>query len=135
MSKKTAAVDILLLKCRVTWSQALGTEVSSCDVYESPNRLPHSVFRSSMCLWTVCRIAFSNGPNLPVVDRRIIGPRFRGNFWSLSGLGKVISFASFQGCGKWDSRKQWLNNCVIRSNGRLGRCLKHSFRMPKKPLS
>jgi hypothetical protein len=70
---------------------------------------------------------------LPVVGRRLIGRKFWGNFESLSGFGKVIIFASFQGFGKCDKRRQWLNKWVKCTNGRLGRCLKHSFGMPSIP--
>jgi hypothetical protein len=35
---------------------------------------------------------FSN--SLPIVDKRLIGGKFRGNFGLLPGFGKVITFAS-----------------------------------------
>jgi hypothetical protein len=50
--------------------------------------------------------------NLPVVDKRLIGLKFCGNFESLPGFGEVIILASFQELGKYDSRKQWLNRWV-----------------------
>jgi hypothetical protein len=49
-------------------------------------------------------MTFSN--NLPVMDKRIMGRQFLGNFGSLPGFGDVMTFASFQGFGKWDSRRQ-----------------------------
>jgi hypothetical protein len=50
------------------------------------------------------RINFSN--SLPVLDRRLIGRKFWGNFGSLPGFDNVMTFASFQDFGKWDSRGQ-----------------------------
>jgi hypothetical protein len=61
--------------------------------------------------------------NWLIMDRRLTGHRFWGN------LGSLPSYTSFQGCGKWDSWKQWLNKCMIWTNGLLGRCLRHSFGM------
>jgi hypothetical protein len=60
-----------------------------------------------MCLWTIFRITFSN--NLSVVDKRLIGRKCYGNFGFFPVFSNVITFASFQGFGKWDSRRQWLN--------------------------
>jgi hypothetical protein len=57
-----------------------------------------------MCVWTIFRIFFSNG--LPVVDKGLIGCKFWGKYASFLGSGNVIIFASFQGFGKWDSRRQ-----------------------------
>jgi hypothetical protein len=84
-----------------------------------------------MCFWTILWMTFSN--NLPVVDRRLIGRKSWGNLGSLPYFGNVMTFASFQRFGKWDSRRQWLNKCVKCTNGRFGRCLRHSFRMPPIP--
>jgi hypothetical protein len=80
---------------------------------------------SSVCLWTVFRITFTN--SLPIVDKRLIECKFLGNFGSLLGFGNGITFASFQGFGKCNSRRQWLNKCVRCIIGLLGRCLRHSF--------
>jgi hypothetical protein len=52
---------------------------------------------------------------------------------SLIGFGNVITFASFQGDGKCDSRGQWLNRCIIRTNNLMERCLGNSFGMPSIP--
>jgi hypothetical protein len=38
--------------------------------------------------------------SLPVVDRRLIGRKFCGNFGFLPGLGRAIILASFQDAGK-----------------------------------
>jgi hypothetical protein len=84
-----------------------------------------------MCFWTILWTTFSN--NWPVMDRRLIRRKFWGNFWSLPGFGNVMMFASFQDFGKWDSRRQWLNKCVKCTNGRPGRCPRHSFGMPSIP--
>jgi hypothetical protein len=84
-----------------------------------------------MCLWTIFRITFSN--SLPVVDKRIIGRKFWGNFWPLPGFGNVTNFVSFQGFGIWDSRRQWLNKCVRCISGLIGRWLRHSFGIPSSP--
>jgi hypothetical protein len=74
MSKNTAAVDILLLKLRVTWSVSL----IHCSVVllraRKRNWLTLSRLLSSMCFRTIFRKAFSN--NLPVGDRRLIGRKF-----------------------------------------------------------
>jgi hypothetical protein len=47
------------------------------------------------------RTTFPN--SLRVVDRRLIGRKFWGNFGSLPGFVKVITFASFQDDAKDDS--------------------------------
>jgi hypothetical protein len=49
-------------------------------------------------------MTFSN--SLPVIDKKLIGRKFCGNFGSLPGFGNVITFASFQGFRKWDIRGQ-----------------------------
>jgi hypothetical protein len=69
---------------------------------------------------------------LPVVDRRLIGHKFWGNFRSVPGFGRVINLASFQNSGKWQNRRQWLIKCVKWTRGFLGRCLRHWFGMPWK---
>jgi hypothetical protein len=38
--------------------------------------------------------------NLPVVDRRLIGRKFLGNFGFLPGFGRAMILASFQDAGK-----------------------------------
>jgi hypothetical protein len=127
-SKNTAAVDIFLLKMRVTWSVSL----ILCSVMQwhawKPNWLALSRLLSSMCFWIILRMTFSN--SLPVVDKRLIGRKFWGNFVSLPGFGNVTTFVSLQDFGKWDSRRQWLNTCVKCTSGLLGRCLRHSFGIP-----
>jgi hypothetical protein len=50
-----------------------------------------------MYLWNIFRKIFLN--SLPVVDKRLIGCKFFGNFASLPGFGNVITFAFFQGFG------------------------------------
>jgi hypothetical protein len=82
-------------------------------------------------LWTIFRKLFSN--NLPVVDKRLIGRKYCRNFGSLPGFSNIITFASFQNFGKWDSRRQWLNKCVRCTSDFLGRCLRHSFGIPSSP--
>jgi hypothetical protein len=126
--KNTAAVDILLLKLRGTWSVSLIHRSVVLWRARKPNWLALRRPPSSMCFWTAFRTTFSN--SLPVVDRRLIGRKFWGNFVSLQGFGNVMTFASFQDFGKWDSGRQWLNK---RTNGLLGRCLRHSFGMPSIP--
>jgi hypothetical protein len=128
MSKNTAAVHILLLQLRVTLSVGL----MHCSVVlrraRKPNWLVLTRLLSSMCFWTIFRTTFSN--SLPVINRKLIGRKFWGNFWPLPGFGNVMILSSFQEFGKWDSQRQWLNKCVKCTNGCLGRYLRHSFRMP-----
>jgi hypothetical protein len=113
MSKNTAAVDILLLKWRVTWSVNLIHWSVVLWRARKPKWLALSRPFSSICFWTSFKITFSN--SLPVVNRRLIGRKFWGNFGSLPGFGKVITFASLQGFGKCDSWRQWLNNYICYS--------------------
>jgi hypothetical protein len=68
--------------------------------------------------------------NLSVVDRRLNGRKFWGNFEPLPGVGNVVAFTSFQDFGKLGSRRQWLNKCVTCTNGLLGRCLRHLPSIP-----
>jgi hypothetical protein len=97
ISKNTAAVDILLLKFKVTWSVSLihwsvvvtGTETELACIKKA---FFFNVLR------TIFRMIFSN--SLPVVEKRLIGRKFCGNFGSLPGFGNVITFAFFQGFGK-----------------------------------
>jgi hypothetical protein len=84
-----------------------------------------------MCLWTVLIMTFSN--NLPVVERRLIGCIFWGNFGSLPGFRNVMTFATFKDFGKWERRIQWLNKYVKCTNGRLVRCLRNLNEMPSIP--
>jgi hypothetical protein len=51
-----------------------------------------------MCFWIVLKMSFSS--SLPVVDKKLIGRKFWGNFRSLPDFGKVMTFASIQGAGK-----------------------------------
>jgi hypothetical protein len=67
---------------------------------------------------------------LPAVDKGLIGHKFSRKFVLLQGFWNVINFASFRGYGKWNSRRQWLNEWVRCTSGLLGRCLKHSFGIP-----
>jgi hypothetical protein len=67
------------------------------------------------------------------LERRLIARKFWKNLGSLPGLNKVITFASIQGFGKWECRRQSLNKWVRWNNGRLGTCLRHSFGMPSFP--
>jgi hypothetical protein len=131
ISKNTAAVQILLFNLRVTWSASL----IHCNVLlwraRKPNWLALGRPHFSICFWRNFRITFSN--SWPVVDRRLIGRKFSGNFGSLPGLGKVVTFASFQWFVKCDSRRQWLNKWVKCTNGSLGKCLRHSFGTPSIP--
>jgi hypothetical protein len=133
MFKNTAAVDILLLKLRITWSMSLTHISVVLWRARKTNWLALSILLSLMCFWTIIRITFSN--NLLVVERRLIFRKFWGNFGCLPGFGNVMIFASFQYFVKWDSRRQWLNKCVkyVYTNGRLWRCVWHSFGMPTIP--
>jgi hypothetical protein len=45
-----------------------------------------------------------------------------------------MTFASFQDFGKWANRRQWINKCERCSSELLGRCLRHSFRIPLLPV-
>jgi hypothetical protein len=96
-----------------------------------PNWLALSRPLSSLCLLTLFRITFSN--SLPVIDKRLIGRKFLGNFGSLPGFGNVITFASFYDFGNWHNRRQWLNKRVRYNSGLLGRCRRHSFGIPSSP--
>jgi len=49
---------------------------------------------------------------IAIVDRRLIGLTFSGNFGSLPGFGKTITLASLQEAEKYDSLKQCLNICL-----------------------
>jgi hypothetical protein len=95
---------VLLLKFKVTWS--INHIHSGAMLWRAgiPNWLALSSPLSSMCLWTIFRITFLK--NLLAVDKRLIECKFWGNFGSLFSFVNVITFASFQGFGKWDS--QWL---------------------------
>jgi hypothetical protein len=52
---------------------------------------------SSMRLWIISRITFSNSL---VGDERLIGCKFSGNFGFLPGVDNIVTSASFQGFGK-----------------------------------
>jgi hypothetical protein len=73
---------------------------------------------SSMCLWIILRITFSN--SLPIEGRRLTGLRLLGNCGSLPGFCKAKTFPPFQDDG----------NVIA---GFRGRCLRHSFLMPSVP--
>jgi hypothetical protein len=132
ISKNTAALDILLLKFKVTWS----TSLIHCSVVlwlsRNPNWLAVSKFLSPICVFTIYKIIISL-KTLPIQDKRRIGRKFRGNLGSLPGAGKATTFASFQDVGKCDSRMHWLNKLVKWISGLLERCLRHSFRMQSIP--
>jgi hypothetical protein len=53
---------------------------------------------SLMCLWIILRNTLPK--SLPVVDRRLIGRKFYGNFGVSPGFGKAMILASFQEAGK-----------------------------------
>jgi hypothetical protein len=129
--QNTEAVPSLLLKLRITWSVSL----IHCNVVlwraRKPNWPALSIPLASMCFSNISRMTSSN--SLLIVDRRLIGRKFWGNFGLLPGFGDVMTFDSFQNFGKWDSRRHWLNKWVKCTNGRLGMCLRHSFRMPSIP--
>jgi hypothetical protein len=130
ISKNTAAVDILLLKFRVTWSvNPIHWSVVLWSA-RKPNWRAFSKFLSSVCLWIVLKISFSKG--VPVVDKRMIRRKFWGIFGSLPDFGSNV-FSSFQGAGRRQSPRQWLNKYVKWTVGLLGRCLRHLFGMPSKP--
>jgi hypothetical protein len=54
---------------------------------------------------------------LPVVDKRLIECKYWGNLRSLLSFGNIMTFAYFQGFGKRDSRRKWLNKYVICTSG------------------
>jgi len=70
--KNTAAVDILLLKLRVTWSVNFVHWSVVLWRARKPNWFVFSKLLTSRCLWTIFRITFLNG--LPIVDKRLMGP-------------------------------------------------------------
>jgi hypothetical protein len=94
MSKNTTAVDISLLKLRVTWSVSL----IHCSVVlwrtRNPKWLALSRPFTSMCRFRNCKIIFWK--SFPVVERRLIGRKFWGNLGSLPVFGRVMISASFQ---------------------------------------
>jgi len=124
ISKNTAAVDMLLLKFKVTWSVSC-IEASCCGALESQIGMdsvcyfPQCVFE--LFWWWPFQIVFPTGL------------KFWENFGFLPGFGKAFTFTSFQEDGKCDSRKQWLNRWVRWTIGFRGRCLRHSFGMPSIP--
>jgi hypothetical protein len=87
-SKKTAAMEKLLLKFRVTWSVILMHRIIILWHARKTNWHTFSKLFSSTCLWTILRITFTN--SLPVVERRLSDHKFWGNFGSLPGFSKVI---------------------------------------------
>jgi hypothetical protein len=121
ISNNTAAVDMLLLKFKVTSSVSL----MHCSVVpwhaRKPNWLALTWSLTSMCSWTICNI-FSK--SFPVVDKRLIGLKFWGNFGSLPDFSKVMIFVSLQDFGKCDNRRQWLNKFGKYISVFLGKCLR-----------
>jgi hypothetical protein len=119
---------MLLFKLRVTWSVSFIHWSVLLWCSWNPNWLAFSKFLSSV------HGLFSelvSQKSFPVVDRRLIGRKFRGNFGFLPGFGIMI-LASFQNAGKLQSRKHWLNKCVMWTRD-LGRFLKQRFGMPSIP--
>jgi hypothetical protein len=108
--KNTGAADMFLLKFKVTWSVSLIHWSVGLWRARKPNWLALSRPLYSLCLSTNFNITFSN--SLPVVGKRLIGHKLSGNFGFLWDFGNVLTFASFRGSGKWDSRRLWLNKCV-----------------------
>jgi hypothetical protein len=131
ISKNTAALDMLLLKFKLTWSVSL---IHRNVVLWRARKQTWLVLRrhlSPVCLLTIFRKTFSN--SLPAMDKRLIGRKFLENLGSLPEFDNVITFASFQGFGKWESRRQWLNKCARCTSGSLGRCPRHSFGIRSRP--
>jgi hypothetical protein len=62
-----------------------------------------------MWFWIVLKISFSK--RLPILDKRIVGHTFGGYFGVSPGFCRVVIFSSFEGAGKWPSRRQWLHKC------------------------
>jgi hypothetical protein len=60
ISKNTAAIDMLLLKFKVTWSVSLIHWSIVLWRAQEPNWLERSRPLSAVCLWTIFRITFSN---------------------------------------------------------------------------
>jgi hypothetical protein len=120
----TAAVDILLLKFRLTWSSSLiyWSVVLWSD--QSQTHL-HVVSFFPQCFWIALKISFSN--TLPTVGKRLTGRKFGGNFECLLGFSRVMNFASFQGDGKWPSWRQCLDKCVKCTKGLPERFWGHSL--------
>jgi hypothetical protein len=117
ISENTAAVDMLLLKFKVAWSVSLINWSVVLWQAQKPKRLALIRPLSSVCPWTIFRMTPSNF--LSVVDKRLIRRKLWRNFGSLPGFGKVINFVSFQGFGKLDSRRQWLNKRARYTSGFL----------------
>jgi hypothetical protein len=128
ISKNISAVDMLLSKFEVAWS----VNFMHCSAVlcwaRKPNWLALRKSLTSVWLWTIFRIIFSK--SLAVVAKRLIGRTFWRNFGSLPRFGKVMIFASFQGFGKCNNWRQWLNKCVKYISGILRRCLRRSFGIP-----
>jgi hypothetical protein len=48
--------------------------------------------------------------NLALVDKRLIGPKFWGDFESLPRFSRIMSFASFEGAGSDQAEgSDWIN--------------------------
>jgi hypothetical protein len=126
MSKNTAAVEIMVLKFRVTWSLSVVLWRA-----RSPNWFAFSMLLTTRWLCFSFWITFLK--SLPVVDRSLIGRKFWGNFESLPCFGKAVTFVSFQAAGTYESLKQWLNKWVRWTSGLLGKCLRHSLGISSSP--
>jgi hypothetical protein len=71
---------------------------------------------------------------LSVVDKRLMGRKFRGNFGSLPGFGNA-NLCFFPMLRKMGQSKAVINERVTCTSGPLGRCLRHSFGIPSSPLA
>jgi hypothetical protein len=78
ISKDTTAVNMFLLKFRVTWSASLIHWSAVLWFSWKPNWLAFSKFLFLVCFWVVLKISFSN--SLPVMDKRLIGHKC-GRIW------------------------------------------------------
>jgi hypothetical protein len=129
--KSTAGVNILLLKFKLRRSVSLIHWNVALWWTRKPNLFALNRPRSLMYLWTIFRITISN--RLPFRDERLKVYKFWIYFEPLPCFGNVINFVYFEGIGKRNSRRQWLNICVRCTSGVLGRCLRHSFGIPSSP--
>jgi hypothetical protein len=114
ISKNTVVVVMILFKWKVTWFAVL---IHWSFV------LTLSTLLSSMCLWTIFRITFSN--SLPVVDKRLIGLKFWANLGSYH-LSVTLQILLPSKALENGSRKKWLIRRVRCANGLLGKYLRHS---------
>jgi hypothetical protein len=122
MPMNTAAIDILLLKFRETWSVSLIHWSVVLWRSRKPNGIAFSKILSEMCLWIFLELISQR-----LADRRLIGRKVSENFGFLPGFGRTKILASFQGAGKWQSLRQWLKWWVTWTRDLLERCLRQSF--------